>query len=281
MIWFSFWINKLIREIEQKSIQLALELKVRGLLNLQFAIKKGELFILEANPRASRTMPFVAKVTGNQIIKAGTLLMLGHSLEDVRMKTKYLRKNISKTAIKKAIFPWSRFPAEDTMLGPEMKATGEVLGIGDDFGTALNKAYAAAGVEFQEKKKGIFISLSDDQKPNFLKITREFVDLGFKVYSTEGTHNYLLKHDIFSTMVGRADDETPTSLTIIKENLVSIVINTPTFENEFRDGWKIRRFAHDNGTAVISSTREADAILKVFSSKINAYKNIDKIQNVN
>ena len=91
-------------------------------------------------------MPFVAKVTGNQIIKAGTLLMLGHSLKDIRKKTKYLSKNISKTAIKKAIFPWSRFPAEDTMLGPEMKATGEVLGIGDDFGTALNKAYAAAGV---------------------------------------------------------------------------------------------------------------------------------------
>ena len=82
-------------------------------------------------------------------------------------------------------------------------------------------------------------------------------------------------HDIISTMVGRADDETPTSLTIIKENLVSIVINTPTFENEFRDGWKIRRLAHDNGTAVISSTREADALLKVFSSKINVYKNIE------
>ena len=272
--------NKLIKEIEEKSIQLALELKVRGLLNIQFAIKEGDLFILEANPRASRTMPFVAKVTGNQIIKAGTLLMLGHSLEDIRMKTKYLRKNINKTAIKKAIFPWSRFPAEDTMLGPEMKATGEVLGIGDDFGTALNKAYAAAGVEFQEKKKGIFISLSDDQKPNFLNIAKEFVDLGFKVYSTEGTHDYLSNHGIISTMVGRADDETPTSLTIIKENLVSIVINTPTFENEFRDGWKIRRFAHDNGTAVISSTREAEALLKVFSSKINAYKNIENIQNV-
>ncbi len=166
------------------------------------------------------------------------------------------------------------------MLGPEMKATGEVLGIGDDFGTALNKAYAAAGVEFQEKKKGIFISLSDDQKPNFLNIAKEFVDLGFKVYSTEGTHDYLSNHGIISTMVGRADDETPTSLTIIKENLVSIVINTPTFENEFRDGWKIRRFAHDNGTAVISSTREAEALLKVFSSKINAYKNIETIQNV-
>ena len=272
--------DKLIKEIEEKSIQLALELKLNGLLNIQFAIKEGELFILEANPRASRTMPFVAKVTGNQIIKAGTLLMLGHSLKDIRIKTNYLTKNINKTAVKKAIFPWSRFPAEDTMLGPEMKATGEVLGIGDDFGSALNKAYAAAGVEFQEKKKGIFISLSDDQKQNFLNIAKEFVNFGFKVYSTEGTHNYLSKHNIISTMVGRADDETPTSLTIIKENLVSIVINTPTFENEFRDGWKIRRLAHDNGTAVISSTREADALLKVFSSKINAYKNIEKIQNV-
>ena len=272
--------NNLIKEIEEKSIQLALELNVKGLLNIQFAIKEGDLFILEANPRASRTMPFVAKVTGNQIIKAGTLLMLGHSLKDIRKKTSYLSTKIRKTAIKKAIFPWSRFPAEDTMLGPEMKATGEVLGIGDDFGTALNKAYASAGIEFQEKKKGIFVSLSDDQKPNFLNIVKKFISLGFKVYSTKGTHDYLSKHDISSIIVGRADDETPTSLTIIKENLVSIVINTPTFENEFRDGWKIRRFAHNNGTAVISSTREADALLKVFSSKINAYKNIETIQNV-
>ena len=114
-----FSINKkIINEIEQKSIQLAKALNVKGLLNIQFAVKEGTLYILEANPRASRTMPFVAKVTGNQIIKAGTLLMLGHSLDCVKKETDYLDGSTKKIAIKKAIFPWSRFPAEDTMLGP-------------------------------------------------------------------------------------------------------------------------------------------------------------------
>ena len=124
--------QKLVKEVEEKSKKLALGLNVKGLLNIQFAIKDEELFILEANPRASRTMPFVAKVTGNQIIKAGTLLMLGHSLDFVKKETDYLNGSTKKIAIKKAIFPWSRFPAEDTMLGPEMKATGEVLGIGSN-----------------------------------------------------------------------------------------------------------------------------------------------------
>ena len=220
--------NSLIKEIEEKSIKLALALNVKGLLNIQFAIKHEELFILEANPRASRTMPFVAKVTGNQIIKAGTLLMLGYSLEEIKEKTSYLNSTTEKIAVKKAIFPWSRFPAEDTMLGPEMKATGEVLGIGKDFGTALNKAYAAAGVEIGDKQKGVFVTLSDAEKPNFIDVVKQYVDLGFSIYATEGTGSFLKLNGIESIIVGRADDRTPTSLTIIEEKLISIVINTPT-----------------------------------------------------
>ena len=122
-------------------------------------------------------MPFVAKVTGNQIIKAGTLLMLGYTINEIKDKTNYLNSSTEKIAIKKAIFPWSRFPAEDTMLGPEMKATGEVLGIGKDFGTALNKAYAAAGVEIGEKEKGVFVTLSDAEKPNFIEVVNKYIDL--------------------------------------------------------------------------------------------------------
>ena len=97
----------------------------------------------------------------------------------------------NKVAIKKAIFPWSRFPAEDTMLGPEMKATGEVLGVGKEFGTALNKAYAAAGVEINNKEKGIFVTLSDSEKPNFIKTVNKYLELGFTLYSTEGTGKFL------------------------------------------------------------------------------------------
>ena len=272
--------KKIINEIEQKSIQLAKALNVKGLLNIQFAIKKDKLYILEANPRASRTMPFVAKVTGNQIIKAGTLLMLGHSLDFVKKETDYLNSSTNKIAIKKAIFPWSRFPAEDTMLGPEMKATGEVLGIGSNFGTALNKAYAAAGVLINKKQKGVFISLSDKEKPNFVEIAKNYSQLGFKIFTTEGTGAYLREHKISSTTVGRANDKSPTSLTIIEQNLVSLVINSPTFANEYTDGWKIRRLSHETGVAVVSSVREAQAFMKAFSEQENTLDDMEAIQNV-
>ena len=276
-----FSIDKtMIEEIKNKSIQLALGLNVIGLLNIQFAIQNNELFILEANPRASRTMPFVAKVTGNQIIKAGTLLMLGHSLEDIKVKTKYLNSTTEKIAVKKAIFPWSRFPAEDTMLGPEMKATGEVLGIGNDFGTALNKAYAAAGVSIGEKEKGVFVTLSDNEKPNFVEIVKRYVELGFSIYTTEGTGKYLKINGVDSINVGRANDKSPTSLTIIEEKLISLVINTPTYANEYTDGWKIRRLSHDSGVAVVSSVREAEAFLEAFLLQEKVLEDMEAIQNV-
>ena len=272
--------ESMIKEIEDKSTILAKALGVKGLLNIQFAIKDDTLFILEANPRASRTMPFVSKVTGNQIIKAGTLLMLGHSLNSIKKTTNYLNSSTNKVAIKKAIFPWSRFPAEDTMLGPEMKATGEVLGIGKSFGVALNKAYAAAGVEINENQKGIFVSLSDQEKPNFTKIVKTYSDLGFKIYSTYGTGEYLKNNDINSTIVGRADETFPTSLTILQDKLISLVINTPTFANEYTDGWKIRRLSHETGVAVVSSVREAEAFLKAFLETTKSFEDMEAIQNV-
>jgi len=272
--------EKMLTEIKDKSIKLALSLNVRGLLNIQFAIKENELYILEANPRASRTMPFVAKVTKNQIIKAGTLIMLGHKIKDILKDTDYLSSKTNKIAVKKAIFPWSRFPAEDTMLGPEMKATGEVLGIGSKLGIALNKAYAAAGVEIGVKQQGIFITLSDEDKNKFLKTIRKYKDLEFKIYATEGTSEFLSKNNIESIKVGRADDEAPTSLTIMEKDLISVVINTPTFANEYTDGWKIRRLAHDSGVAVVSSVREAEAFIEAYVENNNALVDIGAIQDV-
>ena len=272
--------ENMLAEIRDKSIKLALSLNVRGLLNIQFAIKENELYILEANPRASRTMPFVAKVTKNQIIKAGTLIMLGHKIKDILKDTDYLSSKTNKIAVKKAIFPWSRFPAEDTMLGPEMKATGEVLGIGSKLGIALNKAYAAAGVEIGVKQQGIFITLSDEDKNKFLKTIRKYKDLEFKIYATEGTSEFLLKNNIESIKVGRADDEAPTSLTIMEKDLISVVINTPTFANEYTDGWKIRRLAHDSGVAVVSSVREAEAFIEAYVENNNALVDIGAIQDV-
>ena len=206
--------------------------------------------------------------------------MLGYTIEQIKSQTNYLKKSTKKIAIKKAIFPWSRFPAEDTMLGPEMKATGEVLGIGKDFGTALNKAYAAAGVEIGSKQKGVFVTLSDSEKPNFVEVIKKYAELDFSIYATEGTGSFLSENNIDSILVGRADDESPTSLTIIDDKLISIVINTPTFANEYTDGWKIRRLSHKTGVAVVSSVREAEAFVEAFILQEKVLDDMEAIQNV-
>ena len=272
--------SEVIEEIEKQSTELSLALGVKGLLNIQFALKEEEVYLLEANPRASRTMPFISKVTGNQIIKAGTLLMLGYSMNELRNKTNYLTNKTKKIAIKKAIFPWSRFPAEDTILGPEMKATGEVLGIGKTIGNALLKAYAAAGVNLLEKDKKVFVSLSDSEKNNFVEIIKKYYEEGFEIYCTDGTHNFLNNLNIKSFKVGKAEENKPNSLSILMENKISLVINTPTHKNELKDGWKIRRVCNETGVAVISSVREAGLFLKAFKSKNEATKDMEIIQNV-
>ena len=149
-----------------------------------------------------------------------------------------------------------------------------------NFGTALNKAYAAAGVEIGDKEKGVFVTLSDAEKPNFIEVVNKYIDLEFSIYATEGTASFLKENNIESIIVGRADDESPTSLTIIEEKLISIVINTPTFANEYTDGWKIRRLSHETGVAVVSSVREAEAFLEAFLLQEKVLDDMEAIQNV-
>ena len=161
-----------------------------------------------------------------------------------------------------------------------MKATGEVLGIGREFGTALNKAYSAAGVEINNKEKGIFVTLSDDKKSNFLDTIKKYIELEFTVYSTQGTGEFLKSKGIDSIIVGKANDTGQTSLSIIDEKLVSLVINTPTYANELTDGWKIRRLSHETGVAVVSSVREADAFIEAFLKRNSVLEDMDAIQNV-
>ena len=271
--------SKQIEEIESKSKALALRLGVKGLLNIQFAIKEGVLYILEANPRASRTMPFVSKITQNQIIKAGTLLMIGFSLEEIMKKTDYLNKKQNGVAVKMAIFPWERFPAEDTLLGPEMKATGEVLGSGKNLGVALSKAYVAADFDL-DRPKSVFVTLSDKDKPKFKEMIRELQKREYKIYATKGTSEYLTSIGIESSRVGRANEEAPSSLSIIQDNLISLIINTPSLLSEYSDGWLMRREAHNHGIVVVSSVRAVETFLEAYSSRVDMLQDIRAIQDV-
>ena len=140
--------------------------------------------------------------------------------------------------------------------------------------TDKGKEAIAAGVEINQNKKGVFVSLSDIEKPNFVEIIKTYINLGFKIYSTEGTSKYLNQNGIETVLVGRADDIAPTSLTILEDKLISLVINTPTFANEYTDGWKIRRLSHEVGVAVVSSVREAEAFLMAFKEKDNILNKI-------
>ena len=134
--------------------------------------------------------------------------------------------------------------------------------------------------KINEDKKGIFVSLSDQEKSNFIDVVKTYANLGFQIYSTEGTGKYLKNHSIDSIIVGRAEETSPTSLTILQENLISLVINTPTFANEYTDGWKIRRLSHETGLAVVSSVREAEAFLKAFNEISKSFEDVEAIQNV-
>ena len=174
-------------EIRRQTRLLAEELGVIGLMNIQFAIQNGEVFILEVNPRASRTVPFVSKAIGRPLAKLATKVMLGKSLKQLGFEREIEPRHIS---VKEAVFPFSRFPKVDTLLGPEMKSTGEVMGIGENFGIAFAKAQAAAGYELP-KGGTVFISVHDGDKAKALPVARKFLQLGFKLIATAGTARFL------------------------------------------------------------------------------------------
>ncbi len=179
--------KELQEEIRRQTRLLAEELGVIGLMNIQFAIQNGEVFILEVNPRASRTVPFVSKAIGRPLAKLATKVMLGKSLKQLGFEREIEPRHIS---VKEAVFPFSRFPKVDTLLGPEMKSTGEVMGIGENFGIAFAKAQAAAGYELP-KSGTVFISVHDGDKVKALPVARRFLQLGFKLIATAGTARFL------------------------------------------------------------------------------------------
>ena len=176
-----------------QSTKLALELKVIGLINAQFAIKDNQIFLLEANPRASRTAPFVSKAIGLQLAKLGALVMSGITINKLNLPNKL--NNNSYFSVKEAVFPFSKFPEVDVLLGPEIKSTGEVMGFGKSFGEAYFKAQRAAGV-ILPKSGNVFISVRDHDKDAICEVARELIDMGFSIYATSGTFLHLKDSEI-------------------------------------------------------------------------------------
>jgi len=220
--------------------RIAEKLEVVGLMNMQFAIEDGKVYVIEANPRASRTVPLVSKVAGTQMARVATRLMLGASVKDLGLDKK---KTIPYYGVKEAVLPFEKFPEVDPVLGPEMRSTGEVLGLADTFGLAYYKSQEAAGSPLPTKPGKVLVSLSD--KPDdAAKAAKNFADLGFEILGTEGTVKFLWEKGVPATMVAKIGQGRPDVLDLIKNRAVSLILNTPSGRRDARaDDNSIRRAA--------------------------------------
>jgi carbamoyl-phosphate synthase large subunit len=225
--------------IEKQTKMLAAELHVVGLMNIQYAIKDGTLYVLEVNPRASRTVPFVSKAIGIPLAKLATKVMLGKSLQELGFTQTIKPKHVS---VKEAVFPFNRFPEVDILLGPEMKSTGEVMGIDQSFGLAFAKSQMAAGFKIP-KSGSIFISVHDDHKARIVDVAKSFEKLGFKILATVGTARYLSSRGIDATVVNKVSEGRPHIVDFIKNGDIQMVINTSVGRKSSRDAYHIRRGA--------------------------------------
>jgi carbamoyl-phosphate synthase large subunit len=229
----------LLELIEKQTKMLAAELRVVGLMNIQYAIKDGTLYVLEVNPRASRTVPFVSKAIGIPLAKLATKVMLGKSLQELGFTQTIKPKHVS---VKEAVFPFNRFPEVDILLGPEMKSTGEVMGIDQSFGLAFAKSQMAAGFKIP-KSGSIFISVHDDHKARIVDVAKSFEKLGFKILATVGTARYLSSQGIDATVVNKVSEGRPHIVDYIKNGDIQMVINTSVGRKSSRDAYHIRRGA--------------------------------------
>ncbi|MDG2335445.1 MAG: carbamoyl-phosphate synthase large subunit [Myxococcota bacterium] len=253
--------KEVIDEIIRSTHQLALSLGVLGLMNVQYAVKEGEVFVIEVNPRASRTVPFVSKAIGRPLAKLAALVMAGKSLDELGFTEEIVPAHYS---VKEAVFPFMKFPGVDTLLGPEMKSTGEVMGIDSDFGRAFAKAQIQAGNSLPTGGS-VLVSLRAGDQENVVEAVRTLVSLGFEVIATEGTGQTLKKHGIESKRVNKAYEDSPHTVDLIESGQVNLVINTvDADERAVKDSFSMRRAALQRGipycTTLAAARASASAI---------------------
>jgi len=256
-----------IKQVTDITRRLAFELKVVGLMNIQFAIKGETCYVLEVNPRASRTVPFVSKATGIPWAKVAAKCMVGVSLKAQGITYAPVPEHI---CIKESVFPFNKFLGNDTVLGPEMKSTGEVMGIDTDFGRAFAKAQMAAGQTLPSKGK-VFISVSDADKRKAVTLAKQLVQLGFIIVTTDGTHKTLARHGIASERVKKISEGRPNMLDLVKNGDITLVINTPTGKGHHTDEAKIRTAMVTHNIPCITTISGAQAAVTGIESMISGY----------
>ena len=266
---------EIIEEIEEASRAMAIELGVIGLMNVQFAVKDETLYVLEVNPRASRTVPFVSKATGVPLAKLATKIMMGMSLADLGLTKEVV---ITHWAVKEAVFPFDRFEGVDTLLGPEMKSTGEVMGIDDNLGLAIGKALLAAGSNLPEKGN-VFVSVRDTDKQSIVPVAAELKKMGYTIFATDGTNGFLLENDIDSHRINKISQGRPHILDMVRNREINWIINTSMGRRTTEDSYQIRRAAIDLHIPYTTTTNGAAAFvsaMKAFGEEQIGVKPVQK-----
>ena len=255
--------SSLQEQIVSATKKLAKELKVCGLMNIQFAIKEDQLFVIEVNPRASRTIPFVSKAIGVPLAKLATKVALGKKLSELGFVKEIIPPYFS---VKEAVFPWSRFAGVDVILGPEMKSTGEVMGIDEDMGMAYAKSQMSAFNPLP-MKGNVFLSVDDTAKPKILPLAQSLSELGFKIFATEGTYQVLVNAKISSTLLYKvAEQRRPNVLDMIKNQQIALVINIATGANPHQDEIKIRGEAISHRISYCTTLTATEAMIQAMKS---------------
>ncbi len=231
--------EKLLIEIKEKTKQIAIRLKVKGLINIQFAIKDEDLYMIEVNPRASRTIPFISKAIGVPIAKIAAKVMSGRKLAELNFLDEI---NIDHYSVKESVFPFIKFPDVDTILGPEMKSTGEAMGIDSDLSAAFAKAQISSGNSLPHSGKA-FVSVKDEDKAKILPLCKDLVALDFEIVSTIGTHEFLKSNHIESEVVKKVKEGSGNIVDLIKKSEIDILINTTSTKKEILESFSIRRTA--------------------------------------
>ncbi len=266
--------ESLIEEIKQASRAMAVELGVIGLMNVQFAVKDRQLYVLEVNPRASRTVPFVSKATGVPLAKLATKVMLGATLKELGFTREI---TVSHWAVKEAVFPFDRFENVDTLLGPEMKSTGEVMGIDDNLGLAIVKSHLAVGASLP-RSGNVFISVRDGDKKNILSVAEALLELNFTILATSGTAAFLRRAGIECTHINKISQGRPHILDKIRDNEISWIVNTSLGKRTTEDSYTIRRAALDFHIPYTTTTSGAKALVKGMGELVKNELGVQPVQ---
>ena len=238
-----------------------------GVLNVQYAVRDGTVYVLEVNPRASRTLPFVSKATGVPLAKLASGVMAGKTLEELGLQSEPPMPHV---AVKEAVFPFSKFPNVDVILGPEMRSTGEVMGIADSFGMAFAKAQTGAGDELPLDGT-IVVTVNDYDKPTVLPIVRRFHEMGFRIIATDGTMRYLRQRGVPAERVAKVHESRPNVVDLIVSGRAQLLVNTPLGKLTQRDDYLMRRSAIAHAvpyvTTMSAASAACDAVLALKSRK--------------